>query len=92
MCQSRPAGGGVRGSRQRFVKDPYHKDQFTYDEQSDRLYVSTGGRHGSRSSAYSMRTESHVRLYRQLPAPSVRHVSSLRSVYKSPRRLGEVWP
>ena len=25
----------VSESRQRFLKDPYHKDQFTYDEQSD---------------------------------------------------------
>ena len=32
----------VPEARQRFLKDPYHKDRFTYDEHSDRLYVSTG--------------------------------------------------
>ena len=34
MRPSRSAGGSVE-SRQRFLKDPYHKDQFTYNEQSD---------------------------------------------------------
>ena len=34
-CASRGQQVVVSESRQRFLKDPYHKDQFTYDEQSD---------------------------------------------------------
>ena len=34
-CASRSQQVVVSESRQRFLKDPYHKDQFTYDEQSD---------------------------------------------------------
>ena len=34
-CASRGQQVVVSESRRRFLKDPYHKDQFTYDEQSD---------------------------------------------------------
>ena len=34
-CASRGRLVVVSEARQRFLKDPYHKDQFTYDEQSD---------------------------------------------------------
>ena len=51
MCQSRPAGGGVRV--QRFLKDPYHKDQFTYDERSDSFMCPQG--QTLAFSVYSMR-------------------------------------
>ena len=34
-CASRGQQVVVSEARQRFLKDPYHKDRFTYDEQSD---------------------------------------------------------
>ena len=34
-CARRGQQVAVSESRQRFLKDPYHKDRFTYDEQSD---------------------------------------------------------
>ena len=41
-CTRRGQRVVVSESRQRFLKDPYHKDQFTYNEPSDKLYVSAG--------------------------------------------------
>ena len=41
----------VSESRQRFLKDPYHKDQFTYDEQSD-SFTCPQGQTSSSSAAY----------------------------------------
>ena len=42
-CASRGQQVVVSESRQRFLKDPYHKDQFTYDEQSDSLHFESSG-------------------------------------------------
>ena len=41
-CASRGQQVVVSEARQRFLKDPYHKDQFTYDEQSDRFTCPQG--------------------------------------------------
>ena len=74
----------VPEARQRFLKDPYHKDRFTYDEHSDALRVHRDRR--SSSPAYSMRTESRCDCT-GLPAPSVRHAQPSEPV-PGPRRLG----
>ena len=41
-CASRGQQVVVSEARQRFLKDPYHKDQFTYDEQSDSFMCPQG--------------------------------------------------
>ena len=64
-CASRGQQVVVSEARQRFLKDPYHKDQFTYDEQSDSFTCPQG------------QTLAFVRIQHAngstgLPAPSVR--------------------
>ena len=41
-CDRRGQKVVVPEARQRFLKDPYHKDKFTYDEQSDRFKCPQG--------------------------------------------------
>ena len=78
-CASRGQPVVVSEARLRFLKDPYHKDQFTYDEQSDSLYVPTGA---------DARVRPHTACERSPIAsvPSFRRrlpgVSSLQSLYK----------
>ena len=82
-CASRGQQVVVSEARQRFLKDPYHKDRFTYDEQSDSFTCPQG-----QTLAFvriQMRTESHCDCTGPL-APSVRR-ARLQSLS---RRLGEV--
>ena len=72
-------------ARQRFLKDPYHKDRFSYDEHSDSFSCPQG------------QTLAFVRIQHVngdctgLQALSVRLVQPSESVPK-PRRLGEASP
>ena len=87
-CASRGQQVVVSEARQRFLKDPYHKDQFTMTSRVTALRAHRGRR--SRSSAYSMRMESRCVCTGPL-GPSVRRAQPSESV-QGPRRLGEVWP
>ena len=87
-CDRRGQKVVVSEARQRFLKDPYHKDRFTYDEHSDSFRCPQG--RPSSSSAYSMRTESRCDCT-GLPAPSVRRAQPSEPV-PEPKRLGEAWP
>ena len=82
-CTRRGQQVVVSESRQRFLKDPYHKDQFTYNEPSD-------------SFTCPQQTLKFVRIQHAngvpcdctgLPAPSVRHAQPSEPV-PGPRRLG----
>ena len=87
-CDRRGQKVVVSEARQRFLQDPYHKDRFTYDEHSDSFRCPRDRR--SRSSAYSMRTESRC-VCTGLPVLSVRHARPSEPV-REPKRLGEAWP
>ena len=74
----------VPEARQRFLKDPYHKDRFTYDEHSDSFTCPQG-----QTLEFARIQHANgvpLRLYR-LPAPSVRHAQPSEPV-PGPRRLG----
>ena len=83
-CASRGQQVVVSEARQRFLKDPYHKDRFTYDGRA-KLYVPTGA-----DARVRPHTGSHCDCTGPL-APSVRRARPSESV-QGPRRLGEVWP
>ena len=76
----------VSESRQRFLKDPYHKDQFTYDEQSDSFTCPQGQ---TLHFVRSMRMESRCVCTGPL-VPSVRRVQPSEGV-RGPERLAEAW-
>ena len=75
----------VPEARQRFLKDPYHKDRFTYDEHSD-SFTCPQGQTLEFAPHTACRTESRCDCT-GLPAPSVRHAQPSEPV-PGPRRLG----
>ena len=84
-CSRRGRQVVVSESRQRFLKDPYHKDQFTYDEQSDSFTCPQG------QTLKFVRIQHTngvpLRLYRASGAV-LPGVSTLRSLYEGQRD----WP
>ena len=86
-CASRGQQVVVSESRRRFLKDPYHKDQFTYDEQSDSFTCPQDRR--STLFVSSMRMESRCVCTGPL-VPSVRRVQPSECV-RGPERLAEAW-
>ena len=78
----------VSEARQRFLKDPYHKDQFTYNEPSDSFTCLQG----QTLKFVHIQHANGVRCdCTGLPAPSARRVRISESV-PEPKRLGEVRP
>ena len=87
-CDRRGQQVVVSEARQKLLKDPYHKDRFTYDERSDSFTCPQG--QTLAFVVYSMRTESPCDCT-GLPAPSARRARPPESV-QGRRRLGEAWP
>ena len=75
-------------SRQRFLKDPYHKDQFTYNEPSDSFTCPQG------QTLKFIRIQHTngvpLRLYRASEAVCQVCPQPSESV-RGPKRLGEAW-
>ena len=88
-CDRRGQQVVVSEARQRFLKDPYHKDRFTYDEHSDSFTCPTG-------------TDARVCPYTACERSPVATVSGFRrrlsgmpglqNLYQGPGRSGEAWP
>ena len=87
-CSRRGQQVVVSESRQRFLKDPYHKDQFTYNEQSDSFTCPQGDR---RSSSSVSNTPMESRCVCTGPrVPSVRCAQLSESV-RRPERPAAAW-
>ena len=87
-CDRRGQQVVVSEARQRFLTDPYHKDRFTYDEQSDSFTCPQGRRLKFLRIQHTNGVP--LRLYRALE-PSVRRARPSESV-REPRRPAAVWP
>ena len=85
-CARRDQQVVVSESRQRFLKDPYHKDQFTYNEPSDSFTCPQGQ---TLNSIRNIRMESRCVCTGPL-RPSARCAQPSESV-RGPKRLGEAW-
>ena len=88
-CARRDQQVVVSESRQRFLKDPYHKDQFTYNEPSDSFTCPQGQTLKFIRIPPNIRMESRCVCTGPL-RPSARCAQPSESV-RGPKRLGEAW-
>ena len=88
-CARRDQQVVVSESRQRFLKDPYHKDQFTYNEPSDSFTCPQGQTLTFIRIPPNIRMESRCVCTGPL-RPSARCAQPSESV-RGPKRLGEAW-
>ena len=86
-CDRRGQQVVVSEARQRFLKDPYHKDRFTYDEHSDSFTCPQGQTLEFVRIQHANRVP--LRLYRASGAVC-QACPVFQGLYQRPRRLGEV--